>query len=59
MKFLTEAAVNVLQQKLIDDFDGCSAAVRDQNLLASALARPQNYLAYQDENASLITLAAL
>lgn len=59
MKFLSVAGVKASHAILIGDFGGGSSAVRSEHGLASALARPQNYLAYQDPEASLHILAAL
>ncbi len=52
-------AVMAYHARLVADFGGASSAVRDPNGLAAALARPQNYLAYQDHDAPLTMLAAL
>jgi death-on-curing protein len=59
MKFLTVGGVMAYHAMLIADFGGGSSAVRDPDGLASAVARPRNYLAYKDPKASLTTLAAL
>ena len=53
--WLTEDTVRALQDELIVTYGGLGG-VRDAGLLASALARPQNLLAYGDP--SLVQLAA-
>ncbi len=54
-EWLTEALVTALHEELIARYGG-HAGLRDQGLLASALARPRNLLAYGEP--SLEQLAA-
>ena len=53
--WLEEALVLALHEQLIRDFGG-QAGVRDLGLLSSALARPQNVIAYE-ETPSIARLA--
>lgn len=54
--WLTDLQVKILHAEAINLFGG-SAGIRDEPLLESALARPQNLNAY-DEDATLFDLAA-
>jgi death-on-curing protein len=54
-RWLPVAAIHAMHEELIAEHGG-SSGVRDQGLLESALARPQNLLAYGDP--SLAELAA-
>ena len=54
-RWLTAAAIYGIHEELIAEHGG-SSGVRDQGLLESALARPQNLLAYGDP--SLAEMAA-
>lgn len=56
MKWISEAAAAAIHTRLIAEHGGAEG-VRDPGLLQSALARPQNILAY-GETADLASLAA-
>lgn len=56
-EWLLEAAVRAIHQMLIAEHGGAEG-VRDEGLLASAVARPKNLLAYADSPPSLFALAA-
>jgi death on curing protein len=56
-EWLLEAAVRAIHQMLIAEHGGVEG-IRDAGLLASALARPQNLLAYTDPPPGLFALAA-
>ncbi len=55
--WLLEEAVRAIHQRQIAKHGG-SSGVRDKSLLISALARPQNLLAYSEQVPDLATLAA-
>lgn len=55
--FLSEAVVRAINTALVQAYGGAEAAVRDANLLGSALARPQNFVAYVD-SATIFDAAA-
>lgn len=55
-RWLTRAAVSALHRESIARFGG-SDGLRDEGLLESALARPQNHAAY-DTDATVFVLAA-
>lgn len=57
MEWLTDDAVKALNAALVAAYGGSGAAVRDPNLLGSAVARPRQLHAYQPD-ASLCELAA-
>src|SRR5947207_13350208 len=55
--WLLEEAVRAIQERQIAEHGGSSGR-RDEGLLFSALARPQNLLAYGDQEPDLAELAA-
>jgi death-on-curing protein len=55
--WLLDEAVRAIHQRQIAEHGG-SSGVRDDGLLLSALARPQNLLAYGEQKADLAALAA-
>lgn len=55
--WLLEEAVRAIHQRQIAEHGG-SSGVRDDGLLLSALARPQNLLVYGEQEPDLATLAA-
>lgn len=57
IKWLLEEAVNAIHKRQIAEHGG-SDGVRDEGLLLSALARPQNLLAYSEEAPDISSLAA-
>lgn len=56
-KWLLEETVYAIHKRQIAEHGG-SDGVRDEGLLLSALARPQNLLAYSDETSDISALAA-
>jgi death-on-curing protein len=56
-KWLLEESVYAIHQRQIAEHGG-SDGVRDEGLLLSALARPQNLLAYSEEMPDIAQLAA-
>jgi len=57
IKWLLEETVYAVHQRQIAEHGG-SDGVRDEGLLLSALARPQNLLAYSEETPDIAQLAA-
>jgi death-on-curing protein len=57
IKWLLEETVYAIQERQIAEHGG-SSGVRDENLLLSALARPQNLLAYSEDAPDIAALAA-
>ena len=57
IKWLLEETVYFVHKRQIAEHGG-SDGVRDENLLLSALARPQNLLAYSEEAPDISALAA-
>jgi death on curing protein len=57
IKWLLEETVYAIHKRQIAEHGGGGDGVRDEGLLLSALARPQNILAYV-EDADIATLAA-
>lgn len=57
IKWLLEEAVYAIHNRQIAEHGG-SEGLRDEGLLLSALARPQNLLAYSDETPDISQLAA-
>ena len=57
IKWLLEETVYAIHKRQIAEHGG-SDGVRDGNLLLSALARPQNLLAYSEETPDISALAA-
>jgi death-on-curing protein len=57
IKWLLEETVQAIQKRQIAEHGG-SDGVRDEGLLLSALARPQNLLAYSEETPDMSALAA-
>lgn len=57
IKWLLEETVYVIHKRQIAEHGG-SDGVRDEGLLLSALARPQNLLAYSEETPEISALAA-
>ena len=55
--WLLEEAVRAIQERQIAEHGG-SSGIRDEGLLLSALARPQNLLAYGQQQPDLAALAA-
>ena len=55
--WLLEEAVRAIHQRQIAEHGG-SSGIRDEGLLLSALARPQNVLAYGEQEPDLAALAA-
>lgn len=55
--WIDKQQVRAIHARQISEHGG-SSGVRDENLLESALARPQNLLAYSEEQPSLERLAA-
>ena len=55
--WLLEEAVRAIQERQIAEHGG-SSGIRDEGLLLSALARPQNLLAYGEQQPDLAALAA-
>ncbi len=58
IKWLLEETVYFVHKRQIAEHGG-SDGVRDENLLLSALARPQNLLAYSEEAPDISALAAV
>lgn len=56
-KWLLEESVYAIHKRQIAEHGG-SDGLRDEGLLLSALARPQNLLAYSEENPEISQLAA-
>ena len=54
--WLLEDAVRAIHQRQIAEHGG-SSGLRDEGLLISALARPQNLLAYSEQEPDLAALA--
>ncbi|MBA2737382.1 MAG: type II toxin-antitoxin system death-on-curing family toxin [Pyrinomonadaceae bacterium] len=57
IKWLLEEAVYIIHKRQITEHGG-SDGLRDEGLLLSALARPQNLLAYSEEPPDIAQLAA-
>lgn len=57
IKWLLEETVYAIHKRQISEHGG-SDGVRDEGLLLSALARPQNLLAYSEETPDISALAA-
>jgi death on curing protein len=57
IKWLLEETVYAIHKRQIAEHGG-SDGVRDEGLLSSALARPQNLLAYSEETPDISALAA-
>lgn len=57
IKWLLEETVQIIHKRQIAEHGG-SDGVRDEGLLLSALARPQNLLAYSEETPDISALAA-
>lgn len=57
IKWLLEETVYAIHKYQITEH-GDGSGVRDENLLLSALARPQNFLAYSEKMSDISTLAA-
>jgi len=57
IKWLLEETVQAIHKRQIAEHGG-SDGVRDEGLLLSALARPQNLLAYSEETPDISALAA-
>ncbi len=57
IKWLLEEAVDAIHKRQIAEHGG-SDGVRDKGLLLSALARPQNLLAYSEETPDISAFAA-
>ncbi|HEY0457633.1 MAG TPA: type II toxin-antitoxin system death-on-curing family toxin [Pyrinomonadaceae bacterium] len=57
IKWLLEETVYAIHKRQIAEHGG-SDGIRDEGLLSSALARPQNLFAYSEETPDISTLAA-
>ncbi|HET6345532.1 MAG TPA: type II toxin-antitoxin system death-on-curing family toxin [Myxococcota bacterium] len=59
MKWLSETVARAINTTLVQAHGGTAAAVRDGNLLGSALARPRNLAAYTDDPSAFDLAASL
>ena len=58
IKWLLEETVYVIHKRQIAEHGGGGDGLRDEGLLLSALARPQNLLAYSEDTPDISSLAA-